>query len=88
MPARRAPRRAPSTLPRPEPPASPLAEWLALLNYKWLLLAGHYVLDPWERVVVNIIILTCVALAVHMLATSSLLASAVGAAASAVRSRF
>ncbi|KAJ2558849.1 hypothetical protein EV175_000608 [Coemansia sp. RSA 1933] len=41
--------------------------YIKLLNYKYELLMGHYVLDYWEKVVVNIIVAACIAFVIRML---------------------
>ncbi|KAJ2757987.1 hypothetical protein IWQ56_005729 [Coemansia nantahalensis] len=87
MPVRRpqAAKKAASALAGTESRVSRVAEGLALLNFKYEVMVGHYILNTWEKTVVNVVIFTCVAFVVRVLVTSSLLAAAAGGAVSAVR---
>ncbi|KAJ1801550.1 hypothetical protein LPJ59_000171 [Coemansia sp. RSA 2399] len=44
-----------------------IIEYLKILNYKYELMVGHYVLDFWEKVIVNVIVVVCVVFVLRML---------------------
>ncbi|KAJ2777704.1 hypothetical protein H4R18_005015 [Coemansia javaensis] len=60
-----------------------LLESLGRLNYKYELLIGHNVMEPWEKVVVNVAVLVCVTFVARMVAASTPL-DALGSAVRAV----
>ncbi|KAJ1734737.1 hypothetical protein LPJ61_000906 [Coemansia biformis] len=78
----------PPAPPKGRPGSLLLTERLVQLNYKYELLIGHYVLDSWEKMIVNAIILTCVAFTVHMLVTSIPLDAVMAAATNAMHAAF
>ncbi|KAJ2844059.1 hypothetical protein GGI22_007004, partial [Coemansia erecta] len=44
-----------------------IIEYLKILNYKYELMVGHYVLDYWEKAIVNVIVAVCVLFVLRML---------------------